>query len=144
MGLYCEVLNMRQGKNHYADKRRELTIAVDVKLSKEPAHCHLYYKGELVGCILLEAEAKNKVYKTLMENGFLSLFKKASLRPQFDFIPEVDTDKLRGFIDRYQEDSYRHAHLGSEINEEDTKMIIIATKFAEENLDMLLEEQKAL
>lgn len=135
---------MKQGKNYYADKRRELYISVDVKLAKEPAHCHLYYKGELVGCILLEDESKNKTFKSVYEGGFLSIFKKTSLRFKYDFIPEIENVKLERFIERYQEDAYRHAHLGSEIKEEDTQMIEVAKRFVKENTDILVEEQTHL
>ncbi len=135
---------MKQGRNYYADKRRELMVSVDVRLPKEPLHCHLYYKGELIGCILLEDEAKNKTYKSMSDSGFLSMFKKTPLRLQYDFISEIDNDKLNSLIDRYQEDCYRHAHLGSEIKEEDTKMIDIATQFVINNADILAEEQTHL
>ncbi len=135
---------MRQGKNYYADKRRELNISVDVKLSKEPAHCHLYYKGELVGCILLEDESKNKVFKSVYEGGFLSFFKKTNLRKQFDFIPEVENDKMERLIERYQEDCYKYAHLGVDIKEEDTLIVEVAKKFVMENADKLIEEQSHL
>lgn len=136
---------MRQGKNYYADKRRELNISVDVKLPKEPAHCHLYYKGELVGCFLMEDESKNKVFKSVYDGGgFLSLFKKTSLRQQFDFIPEVANDKMERLIERYQEDCYKYAHLGVEIKDEDTMIVEVAKKFVIENLDNLIEEQNHL
>ncbi|MBP5491214.1 MAG: hypothetical protein J6Y08_00015 [Clostridiales bacterium] len=135
---------MRQGKNYYADKRRELYVNVDVKLSKEPAHCHLYYKGELVGCYLLEDETKNKIFKSVYENKFLSLFKKTEIRQQFDFISEIAADKLDRLIDRYQQDCFKHAHLGSEIKDEDTLMIEVAKKFVIENADALIEEQANL
>ena len=79
---------MAQGPHRIADRRREIWVSVDTKLPKEPYHCHLYYKGELVGCILLEDESKEKAFKSNTNGGFLSVFRK-SFRFQFEFIPEI-------------------------------------------------------
>lgn len=134
---------MAQGPHRIADRRREIFVSVDTKLPKEPYHCHLYYKGELVGCILLEDESKEKTFKSNVGGGFLSVFKK-SLRRQFEFIPEIKDDKLSKLIERYREDFLKNAALGAMINESDTNMIGVAQRFAKENLDVLLEDQKTL
>lgn len=137
---------IKQGKNYFADKRRELIIVVDSKFLKEPAHCHLIFKGERIGCILLEDETKDKTFKSLSGGGggFFSKFKKVELRHQFDFIAEIDQNKLQGFIERYEEDCYRHAHQGANLSDEDTNMIFLAKHFAQTNLNTLIEEQKSL
>lgn len=134
---------MAQGPHRIADRRREIWVSVDTKLPKEPYHCHLYYKGELVGCILLENESKEKTFKSNINGGFLSVFRK-SFRFQFEFIPEIKDEKLTKLTERYREDFERNAALGAVINKADTDMIGVAQRFVRENVEVLLEDQKSL
>ena len=134
---------MAQGPHRIADRRREIWVSVDTKLPKEPYHCHLYYKGELVGCILLENESKEKTFKSNIGGGFLSVFKK-NLRSQFEFIPEIKDEKLGKLVERYKEDFERNAALGAVIYKADTDMIGVAQRFVRENVEVLLEDQKSL
>lgn len=130
---------MARGPNHFADRWQNIIIYVDTRLPNEPAHCHLSYKGIDVGQILLEAETKERKFK----RGF---FGKKDLRAKFEFIETVSKEQLADFKERYRIDCLRRAPNNAsdaEINPM-TDMIKNATEFARTQIDILLEEQKAL
>lgn len=154
---------------YFADSIKELLIEVDRQLPREPAHCHLRFKGEEVGCILLENETKGLAYKSKAKNGILvkkkmvhrilkegdpesigqktkgkggllGAFKKREPGEENDFIADVEPERLKDLLERYEKIVSARGTLNGPSKEKN--MLKVAMDFANSMKAVLINEQK--
>ena len=148
---------------------KELLIEVDRQLPKEPAHCHLRFKGEQVGCILLENESKGLAYKSRARNGLLikaktvhrllkegdpegidqkvkgkggllGAFKKRDPGEAGDFIADVEPERLKDLLERYEKIVSSRSTLNGPPKEKN--MLRVAMAFVDGMSEVLSNEQR--
>lgn len=112
----------------YADKGKNIRITTDKVLAKEPNHCHLIYRGEMVGVILLEPESKGNTFES--KHRKKSLFAKKELLNKYDFVPEIPENKLNALRSLFYNESGTSAALGVDVPEYERDLIFMAKKFA--------------
>ena len=111
----------------YADKRKEIRIITDNKTPKEPAHCHFLFRGETVGCILREDEAKGKMIDSKFREKKLL---RSVPMAKFDFIPEIDLGKVSALSSLFYKEWGNNSAMGADVAKADRDMIFVARKFA--------------